>query len=185
MAVIINEELDNKYLVAYYVAEQKLDEQEIKDYLAEKLPDYMIPSIFIHMHNLPFTKNGKLDRKALPKSEFTDKNSYVAPKNKQERIVCEAFTSILNLQQVGVNEDFFSLGGNSIQAIKLVSILQTNFDIKIADIFNLRTPRKLAQNSIFGKNFLQQKLELVKFTYQAKQNNNKPFEKNLLQNCSL
>ena len=128
----------------------------------------MIPSAFIHLQNIPLTSNGKVDQKALPLPNFENENSYIAPRTKQEKIVCEAFSKVLGIRQVGINSDFFSLGGNSIQAIKLISILQENFGMRIADIFNLRTPLKLAKCSIFGKNFLQHKLKLIKDAYLKK-----------------
>lgn len=159
-----------EYLIAYYVAKRKLDETKIQSYLAKQLPVYMLPTIFIHLNYLPLTINGKLDRKALPLPEFLNKDSYVAPKNEQEHLVCEAFAHILNLQKVGIDDDFFSLGGNSIQAIKLVSLLQRNFDIKVADIFNLRTARKLARHSHFSKDALKQRLGKIKLSYQNRIN---------------
>ncbi|MDR1057744.1 MAG: amino acid adenylation domain-containing protein [Coxiellaceae bacterium] len=172
--VIVNEDdkTGNKYLAAYYVADNKLNEQDIKKCLLKQLPSYMVPAVFVYLNAFPLNKNGKLDRRALPKPDFVDDSSYVAPKNTQEQLICEAFAKTLNIQKIGVNDDFFSLGGNSILAIKLVSILQTNFDTKIADIFNLRTPRKIAKNSGFGKNFLQHKLEQVKIAYQKRQDSN-------------
>lgn len=167
--VVLNEESNNKYLVAYYVADKKLDEQKLKDSLSKQLPHYMIPGAFVYLKKLPLTRNGKLDKKALPKPEFVDKINYSAPKNEREKLVCDAFAKILSLQKVGINDDFFSLGGNSIQAIRLTSVLQANFDINIADIFDLRTPRNLAKSSIFGKNFLLHKLELIKIAYKNKE----------------
>ncbi len=170
--VIVYGKSSNKHLVAYYVADSKIDEQKIKNHLLELLPSYMVPGVFIFMQSLPLTRNGKLDRKALPNPQDINKNIYIAPKDRREKILCEAFRKILNLKRVGVEDDFFSLGGNSIQAIKLVSILQNNFDIKIADIFVLRTPKTIAERRIFGKNFLQHKLEQIKLAFKTTQNDN-------------
>ena len=134
-AVVVGEKSNAKYLIAYYVADKKLDEQKIRTHLFEHLPVYMIPSVFVYLQQLPLTRNGKLDKKALPQPEFEDKNSYVAPRDEQEKIVCKAFLDILDLKKVGINDDFFYFGGNSISAIKLVSRLHENFDITLADIF--------------------------------------------------
>jgi len=160
---------NDKYLVAYYLADKKIEEPKITVYLSTYLPNYMIPEYYIMLENLPLSTNGKLDRKALPAPELA-KNNYIVPNTKQEEIICEAFESILGLQNIGINDDFFSLGGNSISAIRLVSVLQKNYDIKIADIFNLRTPKKLAEGSNFGQNYLQRKLDQVRAAYQKKQN---------------
>ena len=139
---------NNKYLVAYYVSETKLDKEEILNYLQTKLPEYMIPSVFVHLDQLPLTTNGKLDRKALPDPEFTDGKSYVAPRNELEEQICQIWSEILNLpkDKVGINDDFFKLGGNSILAIKLVSKLnkEVYYNISISNIFEYKTVEKLA-----------------------------------------
>jgi amino acid adenylation domain-containing protein len=115
----------NKYLVGYYVSETKLDETSILVELANHLPDYMIPSVLVHLESLPLTINGKLDRKALPNPELTNSDTYVAPRNDLEAKVCGIYAEVLGLDvtQIGIKDDFFRLGGNSILAIKLVSRL--------------------------------------------------------------
>jgi amino acid adenylation domain-containing protein len=178
--VVLSNESSDKLLVAYYVANRELDEKKIENYLAKQLPDYMMPSIFIHIQKLPLTASGKLDRKALPRPSFANENRYIPPKNRLEELVCKAFANVLGLKQVGINDDFFRLGGTSIKAIKLISALQTNFDIKIADIFDLRTPRKLVQASpTLGKDFLQHKLEMVKIVYQQEHDLDKSYNPKL------
>ena len=116
----------SKYLVAYYTSnsEMKLDESLLLSYLDKTLPDYMIPSTFMHLEKLPLTVNGKLDRKALPDPEFGgDKDSYVAPRNEIEGKLCSIWEEVLGLPSgsVGIRDNFFRLGGNSILAIRLVS----------------------------------------------------------------
>ena len=168
--VIADGEAHNKQLIAYYVANEPLDVQQIKNYLARLLPDVFIPSRFIYLQQLPLTSNGKVDKKALPKVELAKIDDCIAPRNKQEQLICEAFMSVLEVPKIGINDDFFLFGGNSIQAIRLIFALQENFAIKIADIFSLRTPKKIAENTRFGKKFFQQQLELVKLAYQQKPN---------------
>ncbi|CAL7959721.1 hypothetical protein GAMM_110056 [Gammaproteobacteria bacterium] len=166
---------NNSSIIAYYVADKKLDDTKIHKYLTTQLPEYMLPNMLVYLDKLPLTISGKLDRKALPNPIFENNNKYEAPSNEQEKFICEEYARILGIKRIGINDDFFSLGGNSIQAIKLTSILQANFDIKIADIFNLRTPKKLAKDSGFGKNFLQHKLEMVRLVYKERINN-KPID---------
>ncbi|MCC2644512.1 MAG: hypothetical protein K0R94_290, partial [Burkholderiales bacterium] len=140
----------NKYLVGYYVTEIKLDEAAILNYLNQKLPDYMIPNILIHLDKLPLTINGKLDRKALPNPEFLDTASeYIAPRDELDRSVVEVFAGILGLEadKLSITTDFFRLGGNSILAIKLVNELNKwikNAKLVVADIFKYKNIEKLS-----------------------------------------
>ena len=152
----------NKYLSAYYVADSSLDETKIQNYLATKLPPYMLPAILIHLTNLPTTTNGKLDQKSLPQPNFANNSNYVAPSNEPESIICKIFAQTLGIEMVGIEDDFFLLGGNSLKAIELVAKLHANFDIKVLDVFKLRTPAKLAAALLFGKDVLKQKLEQLK-----------------------
>lgn len=158
----------DKYLVAYYTANKKLNPLDISHCLKNKLPEYMLPSLFIRLDKLPLTSNGKIDKKSLPYPDFTNVHSYLAPTNIQEQLVCTAFSKILGLKTVGVNDDFFSLGGNSIKAITLAVNLQNNFKINVNDIFNLRTPRKIVECSPLEKNSLKQNLENIKSKYRYK-----------------
>ena len=170
-AVLIKEHEGNKYIAAYYVAAAKFDPVAILTYLQAYMPDYMLPSVLMHLHQLPMTVNGKLDKKALPEPEFINNDRYVSPTTPQEQIICALFSEVLGIKKVGVNDNFFHLGGDSMRAIRLTSKLQTNFDIKLADVLNLCTPKKIAQNAHFEKNFLKNKLAQVKLAYQNKQNN--------------
>lgn len=175
VVVMVNHYLDqedthrnSQFLVAYYISEQKIDDLSIKEYLALHLPDYMQPNVFIHLNHFPLTPNGKLDRNALPKPEFTPNQNYIAPTNEKETFVCKAFEELLAITKVGIDDDFFSLGGNSILAISLVSKLQSSFNINVADVFNLKTPKKIARDISFVKDNLVKNLEKIKHTYQTK-----------------
>ena len=147
-----NKETNNKYLVAYYTSAtgDKLSEDNISSYLATKLPDYMIPTAIVHMDKLPLTVNGKLDRKALPDPTLTNIDNYLAPRNELEIKLRDIFVSVLGLpaNKVGINDDFFKLGGNSIAAIKLVNNINSNTPLtsSIADIFKYKNIKNLTQN---------------------------------------
>jgi len=170
----ISKNTNEKYLVAYYVADRQLDEVAILDYLAAQLPKYMLPSVVIYLEKLPITANGKLDRKALPEPKFEHHDqSLTLPSNEKERLICEIFAKTLGLETIGIDDDFFKLGGNSLKAISLVSILQDHFDIKVADIFNLRTTRKLAGVLSFTEGVLKRRLEQVKLAYQNRPRDNR------------
>lgn len=140
-----------KYLVAYYVARLKLNEKEILNYLHQKLPNYMVPNIFIHLNKLPVNINGKLDKKLLPKHDFIDTydNSFLAARNKQDKILVKIFADILDLKaaRVSISKDFFKIGGNSILAIKLISKINkqiTYIKLTVADIFKYKTIEKIS-----------------------------------------
>ena len=148
-----NKKTNNKYLVAYYTSDtgSKLNEDSILSYLATRLPDYMIPTVMVHMDKLPLTANGKLDRKALPDLELGSSTStYIAPRNELEIKLRDIFASVLGLKtdKVGINDDFFKLGGNSIMAIKLVNNINNNTPLtfSIADIFKYKNIKNLTQN---------------------------------------
>lgn len=164
-----NSSPNNKYLVGYYIATTKLDEKEILKYLAEKLPYYMIPSTLKWLDNLPLTVNGKLDKKTLLNYNlFDNKNSYVAPRNNTESVICLLYTEVLQLapNSVSINDDFFKFGGTSILAIRLVAKLQNYFTISVNDVFKLRTPEQIALAAVgFVKDHLQHQLNQVKLMY--------------------
>ncbi|MCE3269200.1 MAG: hypothetical protein K0R49_1452, partial [Burkholderiales bacterium] len=157
----------NKYLVAYYVSDKKLDEILIREYLGKVLPIYSIPDIIIRLKSLPLTLSGKLDRDLLCKLEINLKDIYVAPFNNEEVKICSIYSEILRMpvKQIGIHSDFFKLGGNSILAINLLYKLQQEFIISLNDIFNLRTPAKIAKLEPSKKNNLYQKLIQMKFYY--------------------
>ncbi|MDR2798968.1 MAG: AMP-binding protein, partial [Treponema sp.] len=161
-------ERSNMYLAAYYVSDQKLDEQSLRAFLEETLLEHMIPSVFIHLDKLPLTKNGKLDRRALPEPELTDQEEYAEPSNDTEKKLCALYGGILglNAEAVSVQADFFKLGGDSIRCIQLVNLIhrQLQCPIKIKDIFTFRTVRKLYENLFvrgIGKRFIRNEQGLL------------------------
>lgn len=140
---------------------------EIKQYLHQKLPSYMVPEVLIFLNNFPLTINGKLDQDALPEPYVDIDKDYVAPRNKAEKKVCDVFSDILALpkDKVGINHDFFKLGGNSVLAIRLATALQRNFKLDVSDVFKLKTPEKIAQSSQFTEENLRHKLDQIKLMY--------------------
>lgn len=135
--VLVFGDKEAKYLSAYIVAtngNQNLDNGEIKKYLAVDLPEYMIPKFYIQLSKLPLTPNGKVDRKALPEpeGERLSETDYVAPQNETEREMLELWEDVLGLTPIGVQDNFFSLGGHSLKAMNLVSRINRTFKTHIS-----------------------------------------------------
>lgn len=120
--VVFHQGETGKRLVAYLVVE--CTAEEMRQFLKERLPDYMIPSAFFLLDELPLTSNGKIDRRKLPKideSLFAGEGDYVAPRSEVEQILVEVWREVLRVKQVGIHDNFFSLGGDSILSIQIVS----------------------------------------------------------------
>ncbi|MDN5898194.1 MAG: AMP-binding protein, partial [Psychrobacter sp.] len=168
-SVVIVKKLDDndanisskQYLAGYYVSDNLISSEILNEYLSLHLPNYMRPNILIHLTELPATPNGKLDKAQLPNPEFTNHETYIAPTNRREKIICAAFSNILSINKISIDDDFFSLGGNSIMAISLVSALQDSFNIGVTEIFSLKTPRKIARQVTIVKNNFAAHLEQI------------------------
>ena len=138
---------DDLHLVAYYVSTSTLDASLLKKHIENQLPSYMVPSIFIPLDHFPLTTNGKLDKKALPKPVWHDDTShYAAPRNELESLLCTLWQEALDVERIGIEDDFFKLGGHSILAVHLSHrmSLATQCTVAIADIFKYKTIAKLA-----------------------------------------
>lgn len=160
----INKNTDSVYLVAYYktTIEAPIDSSLLNEHLRKTLPEYMLPAVFIFLIEFPITTSGKLDIKKLPLEEPIRCLTIDKPTNLKETIVCNAFEKVLNIKEVGLNNDFFELGGNSILAIELASILHSNFTVHVSDIFKLKTPKLIAENNELSSNNIERTLEKIK-----------------------
>ncbi|MGB3534215.1 MAG: amino acid adenylation domain-containing protein, partial [Microcoleaceae cyanobacterium] len=144
----------NKRLVAYIVPKSKAENltsdlpNELRHFLKEKLPDYMIPSVFMMLESLPLTPNGKIDRKALPLPEIQPierQQGYTKPQTEKEKQLAKIWSQILRVNQISVNDNFFELGGDSILAIQVVSQAnQAGLKITPKSIFKYQTLADLA-----------------------------------------
>lgn len=140
-------------LVAFVVKKDGVEilESEIRENLNNKLPNYMIPSLFVFLDQLPLSPSGKVDRKKLPSSEkiytYLAQRSVEKPKNKIESDILKIFIEILMLNTMGVDENFFDVGGDSLLAMRLSSAIEDKFKINIPVnlIFECPTPRALAK----------------------------------------
>jgi amino acid adenylation domain-containing protein len=124
-------------LVAYVVSAsgvKEADAGQLQEFLRAKLPEYMIPSAFVTLASFPMTPNGKVDRKALPalsNDQLAVKAEYVAPRTAEEEAIAKICAEALKVQRVGVHDNFFDLGGNSLVATRLVFQLQEHFQVKL------------------------------------------------------
>ncbi|MCK4259968.1 MAG: amino acid adenylation domain-containing protein, partial [Halanaerobiales bacterium] len=148
---VVVDKYDDKYLVAYIIGEISIS--ELKGYLSKKLPDYMIPQYFVTLENIPLTRNGKVDRKALPRPEIkSNVNEYIAPRNEAEESLSRIWSEVLEVEYVGINDNFFALGGDSILAIQIVArASQRGFNITVKDIFRYKMIMNLLENVDYRK----------------------------------
>ena len=140
-------------LVAYYVAEEEIPTSELREYLAQTLPVYMIPTQFVQLEQLPLTANGKVDRSALAdlgrnkmEGAALAGAAYVAPEGPLESRLADLWAEVLNLPRVGVDDDFFALGGTSLPAIQIVARTNQEFDVDLSlrDFFEAPTVAQLS-----------------------------------------
>ncbi|NSB66306.1 non-ribosomal peptide synthetase [Clostridium saccharobutylicum] len=142
------DESKNKYLCAYIVAEENLTVAELRKYLGNLLPSYMIPSYLIQIPNMPITSNGKIDRKALPMTDgrLNTGTNYEEPTNQIEEKLAGIWNEILGISKIGINDNFFDLGGDSIKAIQIVSRMNAiNLKIEIKDLLKNPTIKDLSK----------------------------------------
>ena len=138
------EENGKSYLCAYYTADIKVDPDELREKLSKRLPYYMIPAYYIKIDKVPLKANGKMDRKALPKPDASDfKTDYAPPENETQQKLCDAMAIVLKLEQVGINDDFYELGGDSLGSIRVIT--ESGLPgLNAGEIFRGRTPKKIA-----------------------------------------
>jgi amino acid adenylation domain-containing protein len=128
--VIAQDGGDGKHLVAYVVGvEEAIPEiAELRSYVQERLPGYMVPNAFVYLPELPLTPNGKLDRRALPALSGERLSAgYVAPRTAVERILCEIWSQVLHIERVGLHDNFFEVGGHSLAAMVLMARIRESF----------------------------------------------------------
>ena len=139
-----------KYLAAYVSAASgtnlAIDSRELREWAASKLPDYMVPTTVTVLDKFPLTANGKLDRRALSEPDLAELSAHVAARNEVEQQFCTLIASAVGLDSVGVTDDFFALGGDSIVAISLVTAARAaGLSISPREVFQLRTAEAMAR----------------------------------------
>ena len=151
-AVVIHRENKNspgeKYLCAYVTLEKKSrqTESELRNYLSLHLPAYMIPAYFVQLDKIPLTPNGKVDRKALPEPPAVKDSRYIAPVSKREKTIAAVWKEVLKRDEVGIDDNFFASGGNSLDIIQLSSRLNQVLEkeIDVITLFEYTTIRSFS-----------------------------------------
>lgn len=141
--VIAYEDLSEKRLVAYFVSrtDEALSHQELREFLGQQLPSYMIPSAFVVLEKFPLTPNGKIDRHALPKPSFEQIHTeFVSPRTEIEVKIAEIWSQVLGVERIGIDDNFFALGGHSLLATQVISRLFQVFGVKLSFIRFFSTP---------------------------------------------
>ncbi|MEO6868799.1 MAG: condensation domain-containing protein, partial [Ginsengibacter sp.] len=147
LVVASSNEENVKRLVGYVVSENKFEKQQLIAYLSDKLPNYMIPLIWVQLDKFPLTLNGKINQKALPDPDFSElaNEEYVAPRNETEKQLSVIWQQLLDIEQIGIHDNFFELGGDSILTIQVVSrARRAGFELQPKDIFLHQTIAKLS-----------------------------------------
>ena len=129
----------SKQLVGYVVSNNEFNKEAILSHLSNKLPGYMIPSLWVEMESLPLTPNGKIDKKALPDTDASQglSDRYEAPRNETEKKLVAIWQELLGVERVGIHDNFFELGGHSLLAMRVISAISKELEIELAikDLF--------------------------------------------------
>jgi len=146
VVVAHKDESGNQRLIGYVVPNSKSEipkSSNLRDFLKQKLPDYMVPAVFVMLKTLPLTSNGKVDRKALPAPEQVRPEleaTFVAPCTEVEQVVAGIWTEVLRLEKIGIHDNFFDLGGHSLLLTQVTSRLYNAFGLELSLRQMLATP---------------------------------------------
>jgi amino acid adenylation domain-containing protein len=147
-AVLIHEQENNQHLIcAYYTASQPLGQTLLREYLEKRLPDYMAPAYFMLMDKMPLTSSGKIDRRQLPEPGQTGKTQYEPPRDEIEKKLVRIWEDVLEVKQVGINDNFIDLGGHSLMVITIITRIhqEMQVELNLNDVFDNPTVYRLAQ----------------------------------------
>jgi amino acid adenylation domain-containing protein len=148
IVVARQDERGEKRLVGYFVLheQQECAIDELRRYVKERLPDYMVPAAFVKLDALPLNPNGKVDRLGLPSPHQELEDSFIAPRTLIEEILAEIWISVLGIERAGIHDSFFDLGGDSIRSIQVrARAQQRGLDFSIQQLFEHQTIYELAQ----------------------------------------
>ena len=146
VVILIRKINDREHLCAYYTADREIAAEDLKSEISKSLTQYMVPTAYLQLKEMPMTPNGKTDVKALPNPDLAGGGEYVAPANDTEQILCDIFAGILKMDKVGATDSFFELGGTSLAVMQIVvQAEKAGLHVAYRDVFDNPTPRQLAR----------------------------------------
>ncbi|NSL86076.1 amino acid adenylation domain-containing protein [Chitinophaga sp. Mgbs1] len=159
VVLALPDENGSRRLVGYVVPQPHFNRDAIQLHLKDTLPEYMVPTVWVTLDEMPLTPNGKIDRKALPEpaTAVLMEASYVAPRNETEKVLATIWQDLLRIERIGVNDNFFALGGDSIITIQVVSrAKRLGYELQAREIFRHQTVALLAAAMDARKGVLRQ-----------------------------
>ncbi|WP_143569737.1 non-ribosomal peptide synthetase, partial [Tenacibaculum agarivorans] len=172
--VVVNvvEQNQDKHLVGYYVSETSIDSSALRSFLQGKLPEYMLPSYYVHLDALPITVNGKVDRKNLPHPRLDIEDHYVGASNATEETLIKIWSDVLAIEEnlISVERSFFELGGHSLKATVMVNQVYKELEVTInlKDVFEKPTIKEISDYIItmtqIGDEVLENGSDVIKIT---------------------
>ena len=167
VVILIRKIGGKEHLCAYYTADREIKPEDLKAEISRSLTQYMVPTAYLQLKEMPMTPNGKTDVKALPEPELAITSAYVEPANDTERTFCEIFGDILQMDKVGATDNFFELGGTSLVVTRvIIEADKAGLHVAYGDVFANPTPRKLAR-LITGEGADEDNDEVTEFDYSA------------------
>ena len=154
--VVVRKNAEGRQLICAFYTGAEIDAKEIRAHIGKKLPKYMLPHIFTLLDEMPLTSSGKVNRKALPEVDLYAIDTtveYVAPTTEQEKVLVSAIASTLGIDKVGIMDNFFDIGGDSLKAIELISKLEKQgYHTDTKTIFDCDNVKKLAEKLVTAQN---------------------------------
>ncbi|MHC2831689.1 amino acid adenylation domain-containing protein [Bacillus sp. F9_6S_D1_P_5] len=148
LAIVRKDRRGNNRILVYLMLNASVDVIEIRQYLQKHLPEYMVPEHIIILKEMPLNRNGKIDRKALPDPDESEREStnYIAPRNVWEIMLVKIWEEVLEISPIGIDDNFFDLGGHSLKTIQIRSRIKQQFNVEIPlkNLFDYQTIRKLS-----------------------------------------
>ncbi|MCQ2973441.1 MAG: amino acid adenylation domain-containing protein [Bacteroidales bacterium] len=160
-----------KFIAGYIVSDKKIDIQDLNNFIISKKPPYMVPAVTMQIDAIPLNNNSKVNKKLLPIPKVQSLTKGEEPKNETEKVICNIFQDVIQIDKVYANDDFFAIGGTSISAVQvIVKLNKHNFDVVYKNLFENSTPQKLAKFLDKGESqdfFAPSGEDLKKYDYSA------------------
>ncbi|AIG26780.1 non-ribosomal peptide synthetase [Brevibacillus laterosporus] len=147
VVLVKHDQTNQAYLCAYFSAHSEIGIAELRDHLSNRMPEYMIPAVFMELEMIPFTPNGKLDRRALPEPSLElYASQYVPPTTPTEERLCQIWSEVLGVEKIGVHDNFFERGGHSLRATMLSASIEKQLEVEfsIQQVFLHQTVKEMA-----------------------------------------